>query len=106
MLPGRHRKREGANSTSDGLWRFYFTFVRYLCIYISFFSLPSISPCFYKDIPTPTQLLSLQHPGTHLNWGNEPSQDQGLLLLLTILSSATYATRAMGPSDKILNLTF
>jgi len=44
--------------------------------------------------------LPSQHPGIPQLWGNEPSQDQGLLLLLmqTMPSSAIYVAGAMGPS--------
>jgi len=42
------------------------------------------SPCFYEDAPTPTHPLPPQGPGIPLHCGNEPSQDQGLFLLLMI----------------------
>jgi len=41
-----------------------------------------ISCCFFEDAPTPTHPLPLQHLGSPLHWGNECSQDQGLLLLM------------------------
>jgi len=40
---------------------------------------PFLSPCFYQDAPPPPHPLSPQCPGISLHWGNEPSQDQGLL---------------------------
>jgi len=40
------------------------------------------SPCFSEDAHPPTHSFPPQHPNILLHWGNEPSQDQGLLLLL------------------------
>jgi len=42
----------------------------------------TLSPCFYEDAPPYTCPLPPQHPNIPIHWGNEPSQDQGLLLLL------------------------
>ena len=42
----------------------------------------SLSPCFYEDDPPPNHLFLPHCPGIPLHWGIEPSQDQGLLLLL------------------------
>jgi len=36
----------------------------------------TLSFCFYKDALPPKHLLPPQHPGIHLYWGKEPSQDQ------------------------------
>jgi len=56
-----------------------------LCICISNFILPSPPyPCFYEDAPTPTHPLPSQRPGIPLHWENEPSQNQGLSLLLML----------------------
>lgn len=63
-------------------WFLFFILIFFdiLCIYIS---PPLPSPCFYDD-PTPTHPLPPQHPGIPLFWGNEPSQDQGLFILLML----------------------
>jgi len=72
---------------------FYFIlfFLDILRIYISNvipFPPPPIpippTPCFYEDAPTPTHPLQPQNPGITLHWGIEPSQDQGLFLLLML----------------------
>jgi len=39
-------------------------------------------PCFYEDAPTPIHPLPPQNPGIPWHWGNQPSQYQGLLLVL------------------------
>jgi hypothetical protein len=43
---------------------------------------PLPSPCFYEDAPLPTYPLSSHSPDIPQHCGIEPSQEQGLLLLL------------------------
>jgi len=66
-------------------------FLDVLCSYSSILSPfhplsypPTLSPCFYEDVPTPTYPLQPQRPVITLHWGNHTTQDQGLLLLLML----------------------
>jgi len=57
-------------------------YLHFKCYSISPLSIPlPPSSCFYEDVPSPTLPLPPQCPGIPLHWRNEPSQDQGLLLM-------------------------
>jgi hypothetical protein len=62
----------------------YFLYLHFKCYRLSQFPPggPPLSPGFHESVPLPTQPLLLPGPGIPLQWGFEPSQDEGPLLPL------------------------